>query len=163
MRCWKERATTDSAPSQRSETTRTKYCGGRGSWMGMAKTSSCGSPDSTCRGGVAEKGGVKIAVWTLYLSYRADSAQVIWITCFFCSRKYSEWYISSLSASSTHTHQGSEWVPWRRSSQSNSGVTSSRTRSTLRVIGWIVAASDREGKLCNTFFTVEPIRTERIM
>jgi len=42
-------ATTASAPSHRSETARTKYYdyGGRGSKIGMMKTSSCGSPKRT--------------------------------------------------------------------------------------------------------------------
>ena len=47
MRCLKEMATVASAPSQRSEMARTKYWGGRGSNMGMVKTSSCGSPERT--------------------------------------------------------------------------------------------------------------------
>ena len=47
MRCWKEMATTSSASSHQSETAQTKYCGGRGSKIGMVKTGSCGSPKRT--------------------------------------------------------------------------------------------------------------------
>eukprot|EP00967_Tisochrysis_lutea_P141467 scaffold259919_cov31-Tisochrysis_lutea.AAC.6 len=37
MRWRKEIGSVVSQPSQRSETTRTKYCGGRGSWIGIVK------------------------------------------------------------------------------------------------------------------------------
>lgn len=35
-----------------------------------------------------------------------------WPTCFFWSRKYSEWYMWSLTGSSTQSHQGSPTEPW---------------------------------------------------
>ena len=85
-------------------------------------------------------------------------ASVAELTCFFCSRKYSEWYMVLFSASSTHSHQGSDEEPWILSSHSNSGVIHRRTRRTVRVIGCMVAASDRDGKLARTFFTTVPIR-----
>ena len=64
-----------------------------------------------------------------------------------------------LSESSTHSHHGSAADdPWILSSHSKSGVMSRRTRRMVRVIGWMVAASDREGKLERTFLTTVPIR-----
>mmetsp|Transcript_67494 Transcript_67494/g.180338 ORF Transcript_67494/g.180338 Transcript_67494/m.180338 type:complete len:237 (-) Transcript_67494:3335-4045(-) len=43
MRCRKETGSTVSAPSHRSDTTRTKYCGGMGSCTGTVKVSVCSS------------------------------------------------------------------------------------------------------------------------
>lgn len=43
IKCLNEIAHTHSAPSQRSEMARIRYCAGRGSKIGMVKTKVCGS------------------------------------------------------------------------------------------------------------------------
>ena len=61
--------------------------------------------------------------------------------------------------SSTQIHHGSEVPPCTRSLHSNSGFIVRRTRKTVLVIGWILAAMEMAGNCRTQALTVLPMRT----